>query len=272
MRACKEKISDQQVVDKILRTLQQPFDHMAVAIQESKNLDTMEIEELQHSLEAYEIRVNKRKVLQEQALQAQTNYKGKGKEKNHTWELVDPSSNKKLIALKWVYKVKVNSRGEVVKNKVKLVTKGFLQKVRIDYEEVYVPVAKIKTIRLVVAIAINVGWSMQQMNVKSAFINGPPEEEVYVDQPLGFIVKGKENKMMNEFEMSGLGLLSYFLGIEFEMTRYGIVHPRSKTVSLVSCKENIEIGVETSRIEKALQGTFSSMEELRFLGLLQRNM
>ncbi|RDY14592.1 hypothetical protein CR513_00320, partial [Mucuna pruriens] len=79
MRAYRKKISDQQVVDKILRTLPQPFDHVAVVIEESKKLDKMEIEELQHSLEAHEMRVNKRKVLQEQALQARSNYKGKGK-------------------------------------------------------------------------------------------------------------------------------------------------------------------------------------------------
>ncbi|RDX73475.1 hypothetical protein CR513_46918, partial [Mucuna pruriens] len=68
MRACKEKISNQQVVDKILRTLPQQFNHVVVAIKESKNLDTMEIEELQYSLKAHEMRINKTKVFQEQAL------------------------------------------------------------------------------------------------------------------------------------------------------------------------------------------------------------
>ncbi|RDX90862.1 hypothetical protein CR513_27231, partial [Mucuna pruriens] len=294
MRACKEKVIDHQVVDKILRTLPPEFDYVAAAIEESKDLDTMEVEELQHFLEVHEMRVNKRKVLKEQAFQAQINYKGKGKgpwkgnksstnhkhqdqefsetsesskerrkdqtqkqgyssknskewnwdqelfqdsavnlegelihsalitevepvefekvmteekwlkamkdeinsiEKNQTWELVDPPSNKKLKALKWVYKVKVNPRGEVVKNKTRLVTKGFLHKAGIDYGEVYAPVAMIETIRLVVAITINAGWSMHQLDVKSAFLNGPLEEEVYVDQPLGFVVKGKENKV-----------------------------------------------------------------------------
>ncbi|RDX92871.1 hypothetical protein CR513_24943, partial [Mucuna pruriens] len=228
MRAYKEKISNQQVVDKILRTLPQPFDHVVVAIEESKNLDTMEIKELQHSLEVHEMRVKKRKVIQEQVLQALTNYKVKDKgpwkgnksntkiknlvklvnllkkggqtnhkskvaspktarsgKKNRTWELVDPPSYKKLIALKWVYKVKVNPRGEVVKNK----------KAEIDYGELYALVVKIATIRLVVVVAINASWSMHQLNVKSAFSNGSLEEEVYVDQLLGFVVKGKENKV-----------------------------------------------------------------------------
>ncbi|RDX84702.1 hypothetical protein CR513_34214, partial [Mucuna pruriens] len=110
-------------------------------------------------------------------------------EKNQTWELVDPPSNKKPITLKYVYKVKVNPKGEVVKHKAKLVAKG------IDYDEVYAPVAKIETVRLVVAIANNANWSMHQLDVKFSFLNGPLEEEVYVNQPQGFVVKGKENKV-----------------------------------------------------------------------------
>ncbi|RDY01650.1 Vacuolar protein sorting-associated protein 52 A, partial [Mucuna pruriens] len=104
-------------------------------------------------------------------------------EKNQTWELVDPPSNKKPIALKWVYQVKVNPRGEVVKNKVKLMAKGFLHKAGIDYGEVYAPVARIGTIRLVVAIATNASWFVHQL------------EEVYVDQLQGFVIKDKENKV-----------------------------------------------------------------------------
>lgn len=82
MRACKEVIFDQQMVDKILRTQPPQYDHVAVAIEESKDLDTMEIEDLQHSLEAHEMRINKRRSnekSQEQALQARSNFKGKGK-------------------------------------------------------------------------------------------------------------------------------------------------------------------------------------------------
>ena len=90
-------------------------------------------------------------------------------ERNQTWELVDPPQYKKPISLKWVYKVKVNPKGEVVKYKVRLVEKGFLQKVGIDYGEVYAPVARIETVRLVVAITTNANWSMHQLDVKVYF-------------------------------------------------------------------------------------------------------
>lgn len=77
MRACKDGTSDEYIVDKILRTLTFGFNHMVVAIKESQNLETMEIEELLHSLEAHEYHINERKQCQEQALQVRSQYKGK---------------------------------------------------------------------------------------------------------------------------------------------------------------------------------------------------
>jgi len=103
--------------------------------------------------------------------------------RNETWELVKLPNNKKPIALKWVYKAKINPQGDIVRYKVRLVAKGFLQKARIDYGEVYAPVARIETIRLVVSIAIQHNWPLYQLDVKAAFLNGKLEEEVYVVQP-----------------------------------------------------------------------------------------
>ena len=100
--------------------------------------------------------------------------------RNNTWELVELPLNKKPIALKWIYKVKVNANGEIVRHKARLVAKGFLQKAGIDYGEVYALVARIETVRLMVALATNKDWSLHQLDVKSAFLNGPLEEEVYV--------------------------------------------------------------------------------------------
>ncbi|RDY03536.1 hypothetical protein CR513_12871, partial [Mucuna pruriens] len=109
----------------------------------------------------------------------------KATKKNHTWELVTLPHNKRL---------KVKPTREVAKYKTRLVAKGFLQKAGLDYNKVFAPVAKIETIRLVVAVAIFRGWSLHQLDVKSSFLNRPLEEEVYVCQPPGFEVIGHEDK------------------------------------------------------------------------------
>ncbi|RDX84696.1 hypothetical protein CR513_34206, partial [Mucuna pruriens] len=80
MKTYKEKVTNQQAVEKILRTLPLEFDYVAIAIEESEDLDTMEVEELQHSLEAHEMRINKKRSIQEQAMHARSNYNGKGEE------------------------------------------------------------------------------------------------------------------------------------------------------------------------------------------------
>jgi hypothetical protein len=114
-------------------------------------------------------------------------------EKNQTWELVDLPDKKKKIDVKWVFKVKLNPDGQVFKHKARLVAIGFLQKQGIDYNEVFAPVARIETVRLVTAIACKNEWSLYHLDVKSAFLNGPLEEIVYVSQPPGFEIAGKEN-------------------------------------------------------------------------------
>ncbi|MCI29822.1 pentatricopeptide repeat-containing protein, partial [Trifolium medium] len=85
--------------------------------------------------------------------------------------------------------------GEIAKYKARLVAKGFLQKPDLDFNEVFTPVARLETIRLVVAIASYKDWAMHQLDVKSAFLNGPLKEEVYVKQPPGFEIKGQEEKV-----------------------------------------------------------------------------
>jgi hypothetical protein len=116
--------------------------------------------------------------------------------KNETWELVKLSTGKKPIGLKWVYKLKRNSDGEVVKHKARLVGKGYVQKQDIDFEEVFAPVARLDTVRLLMAYAANNGWKIHRLDVKSAFLHGDFEEEVYVSQPEGYAVKGKEQHVL----------------------------------------------------------------------------
>ncbi|BBG92627.1 BURP domain-containing protein [Prunus dulcis] len=116
-------------------------------------------------------------------------------EKNDTWELVDRSMDKPVIGVKWVFKTKLNLDGSVQKNKARLVAKGYSQKPGVDYNETFAPVARLDTIRTLIALAAQKGWQLYQLDVKSAFLNGILEEEVYVDQPEGFVVKGCESKV-----------------------------------------------------------------------------
>ncbi|CAL2277745.1 unnamed protein product [Prunus armeniaca] len=116
-------------------------------------------------------------------------------ETNKTWELVDRPSDKLVIGVKWVYKTRLNLDGTVQKNKARLVAKGYSQKPGIDFNETFAHVARLDTIRTLVALAAQKGWKLFQLDVKSAFLNGVLHEEVYVDQPLGFMVKNKEDRV-----------------------------------------------------------------------------
>ncbi|KAM1357424.1 hypothetical protein ACFX2H_031230 [Malus domestica] len=116
-------------------------------------------------------------------------------EKNATWELVDRPSNKPIIGVKWVFKTKLNLDGTVQKNKARLVAKGYAQKPGIDYNETFAPVARLDTIRTLIALAAQKSWKLYQLDVKSAFLNGVLEEEVYVEQPDGFVAKGEEDRV-----------------------------------------------------------------------------
>ncbi|XP_050918789.1 uncharacterized mitochondrial protein AtMg00820-like [Lathyrus oleraceus] len=94
-------------------------------------------------------------------------------ERNKTWKLTELPKNKKVINVRWVYKVKLKPDGSIGKHKARLVVRGFLQKPGLDYFEVFVLVARHETTRLVIAIVANKNWPLMHSNVKSAFLNGP---------------------------------------------------------------------------------------------------
>ena len=116
-------------------------------------------------------------------------------EKNNTWELVERPIDKPVIRVKWVYKTKLHLDGTVQKHKARLVAKGYAQKSGIDYNETFAPVARLDTIRTLIALAAQKGWKLFQLDVKSAFLNGVLKEEVYVEQPEGFEVKNAGHKV-----------------------------------------------------------------------------
>ena len=106
-------------------------------------------------------------------------------EKNETWELVDCPQDKEVIGVKWVYKTKLNSNGSIQKHKGRLVEKGYSQQFSIDYNETFAPVTCLNTMKALIAPATLKKWKIYQQDVKSAFLNGYLEEEIYVEQPQG---------------------------------------------------------------------------------------
>lgn len=99
-----------------------------------------------------------------------------------------------------MYKLKKDANGQVVKHKARLVAKGYVQQYGIDYEEVFSPVARIETIRLLLALASKQGWQVHHLDVKSAFLNGELQEEVYMSQPEGFVKEQQQNKVYRLFK------------------------------------------------------------------------
>ena len=114
---------------------------------------------------------------------------------NQVWELVEPPEGIVPIGNKWVYKRKIGSDGKVETFKARLVAKGYRQRQGIDYEETFSPVAMLKSIRILLAIAAYLDYEIWQMYVKTAFLNGYIEENVYMDQPKGFVSEGEQHKV-----------------------------------------------------------------------------
>jgi len=113
--------------------------------------------------------------------------------KNDVWDIVSRPKGKSVVSSKWLYKIKHAADGSVEKYKARFVARGFSQKEGIDYDEIFAPVARYTTIRSVMSLASVLGWKLYQMDVKTAFLNGEVEQEVYVEQPDGFVEHSKES-------------------------------------------------------------------------------
>ena len=107
-------------------------------------------------------------------------------EMQKVWKLVPRPKDKTVIGTRWVFRNKLDEDGIVTRNKARLVAKGYSQQEGIDYDETYAPVARLEAIRMFLAFAAHSNFKVYQMDVKSAFLNGELEEEVFVEQPPGF--------------------------------------------------------------------------------------
>ncbi|CAI7798436.1 unnamed protein product [Closterium sp. NIES-54] len=107
-------------------------------------------------------------------------------EENGTWELVELPEGRKAITSKWLFKIKPDADGKIERYKSRLVAKGYQQKEKVDYNELFAPVVKPTTLRTLLAGAATKGWVVKQMDVTMAFLNGVLEEEIFMPQPEGF--------------------------------------------------------------------------------------
>ncbi|KAL9241494.1 hypothetical protein vseg_015603 [Gypsophila vaccaria] len=106
--------------------------------------------------------------------------------RNSTWTLVPPSTSCNVIGCKWVFRIKYNLDGTLKQHKARLVAKGFHQRPGLDYSETFSPVIKPTTIRLILSLAVTNGWSMRQIDINNAFLQGTLTDSVYMVQPPGF--------------------------------------------------------------------------------------
>ncbi|GKE76593.1 retrovirus-related pol polyprotein from transposon TNT 1-94 [Tanacetum coccineum] len=203
------------------------------------------------------------------------------------WTLMDLPHGKRAIGTKWVYRNKKDKRCIVIRNKARLVAQGYTQEERIDYDEVFAPVARIEAIRLFLAYASFKDFVVYQIDVKSVFLYGKIEEEVYVCQPPWFedpefltefirvksdivlvqvyvddIIFGSTKKMLciefeklmhKKFQMSSMGELTFFLGLRVTQKDDGIFIIQDKYVDEIlkkfgfSTVKTVSTPMETSK-------------------------
>ncbi|GJU96032.1 putative ribonuclease H-like domain-containing protein [Tanacetum coccineum] len=167
------------------------------------------------------------------------------------WILVDLPNGKRSIGTKWVFRNKKDDRGIVVRNKARLVAQGYTQEEGINYDEVFAPVVRIKAIRLFFAYASYMGFIVYQMDVKSAFLYGTIEEEVYVFQPPGFEDPHFPDKVY-KVEKALYGLhqpLGFNIDSLSKSMNYVPVVARNQTNGIAGTRDNIVTGKAEKKTE-----------------------
>ncbi|KAL6346966.1 hypothetical protein AAG906_006026 [Vitis piasezkii] len=181
--------------------------------------------------------------------------------KNDTWDLITRPINHNVVGCRWIFKTKLHANGSIERHKAHLVAKGFSQIHGLDFEDTFSPVVHPATIRIILSIAVTYGWSLHQLDVKNAFLHGHLSEEVYMEQPPGYIdrqfpqhvchlkctfylllyvddmvltgtnlalIKTLITRLSKEFAMKDLGSLHYFLSVEVQHNSQGLFLSQTK--------------------------------------------
>jgi hypothetical protein len=166
---------------------------------------------------------------------------------NNVWEIVSRSERKSVVTSKCVYKIKHAVDGSIDKYKERFVAKGFSQQEGEDYDETFSVVARYTSIRAIISLATSMGWSLHQMDVKTAFLNGVIEEEVYIEKPQGFEVHPRETHVCRlKKALYGLKQAprAWYARIDSYLTRQLIAGLSTSvgTIILLGCMSGLEDG------------------------------
>lgn len=200
-----------------------------------------------------------------------------------TWNLVSLPRNKKIVGCKWVFSIKHKADGSIERYMTRLVAKGYTQTYGIDYQETFSPVAKLKTVKVLLSLAANLDWPLNRFDVKNAFLHGDLNEEVYMDNPPGYTVPSQA-KVVCKLQKALYGLKqsprAWFGRFSILMKKFGfkqshsnhtlfLKHRNTKVTTLIIYVDDMAIighdKEEISRLHKHLATEF----EMKNLGGLK---
>ncbi|GAQ79929.1 hypothetical protein KFL_000420010 [Klebsormidium nitens] len=197
---------------------------------------------------------------------------------NGTWTVEKPPDGVRPVPVRWTFKLKRDKQGQIERYKARFVAKGFKQKHGVDFEEVFAPVSRFPTVRTLLAVAAARDLEIKQLDVKTAFLNGTLEEEIWADQPEGYEVGGSEMKLRLKKSLYGLKQAprAWYLCLSSEMQKIGFSpstadpalfcrkDPGKETYTVVWVDDSLVIGTPAA-VEETKEA-LSAVFDIRDLG------